>query len=188
MSLAGFSKVATSVAIALASVTMISGCAAKPTETQVSSLADLQKFFEQYPYTSNTYVSVTPKGSEQIIEADTDSNGDGTWQDSDKPTVGRAKTSVTNVTIVETSLQLQVFLGFFGNGAGFSLESTPANIRSLESLTTFGSKKPVYVAVHETKRSGQWTPYETVDGPPLAFAYVKPSALAEYTANLLSNQ
>lgn len=186
MSLTKFSKILAVLTVVFASTTLVTGCAAKPTETQVSSLSDLKKFFEQYPSSGYTYAALTPKGEQQVIEADTDSNGDGHWQDTDKPIAGRASTNVTNVTIVETSLQLQVFLGYFGNGAGFSLESTPVNIKDLAALTAFDSKKPIYVAVHKTNRQGAWSPYVDGDGPPLAYAYVTPAAVAEYTANMLS--
>jgi len=173
-------------ALVAASILSLSGCAEKPTETQVSSLADFKKFFKQYPYTDYTYVSLTPEGSEQVIEATTDSNGDGVWQESDKPVAGRAKTNATKVTIVENSIQLQVFFSFYAEGNGVSLESSPININNKEALKAFAADQPVFLAVHPTKRLGSWTPYQPGDDPAVAYAYVKPAAIAEFKEAVLS--
>lgn len=176
----------TSLALLAASTASITGCAAKPSETQVSSLADFEKFFTQYPSTGYTYVSLTPAGQPQVIEAATDSNGDGIWQESDKPVVGRASTSATKVTIIENSIELQVFYGFYGDGGGFSLESTPININDLDALTSFEDGKPVFLAVHPTARPGSLSPYEEGDEPAVGYAYVTPEAVASYRADLQS--
>jgi hypothetical protein len=129
---------------------------------------------------------LSPEGSEQIIEAATDSNGDGVWQESDKPVAGRAKTTATKVTIVENSIQLQVFFSFYAEGGGVSLESSPININNKEALKSFAADQPVYIAVHPTKRLGSWTPYQQGDEPAVAYAYLKPAAVAEFKEAILS--
>jgi len=179
-------RIIASIALVGALAVTASGCAEKPTDTQVSSLADFEKFFTQYPSSGFTYVSLTPAGEPQVIEAATDSNGDGKWQDSDKPIAGRASTSATKVTIVQNSLQLQVFYGFYGDGSGFSLESTPINVNDLDALVAFGDSKPIFLAVHPTTRASRLSPYEAGDEPAVGYAYVTPEAVASYRADLQS--
>jgi len=179
-------RIIASIAVVGALAVTASGCAAKPTETQVSSLADFEKFFTQYPSSGFTYAALTPAGEPQVIEAATDSNGDGKWQDSDKPIAGRASTQATKVTVVENSIQLQVFFGFYGDGSNFSLESTPININDLDALASFEDGKPIFVAIHPTTRAGRLIPYEAGDEPAVGYAYVTPAAVAEYRAALQS--
>ncbi|MEY4367067.1 MAG: hypothetical protein RLZ28_482 [Actinomycetota bacterium] len=168
------------------SIVPLSGCAEKPAETQISSLTDFENFFMQYPSTGFTYVALTPAGEAQVIEAATDSNGDGKWQDSDKPIAARAATSATKVTIIENSIQLQVFYSFYGDGSGFSLESNPVNVNDIDALAALGEGRAIFLAVHPTSRPGNLSPYESGDGPAVGYAYVEPAAVASYLADLRS--